>query len=724
MAYVVSKAGSTAKFVFLSKNDITSTAPTRNEFVLFNAADAQLKLRYNTETLDNKQVKIYRYYGDTKPAYTEMLELFRGVIQHHRINNRTLDLEIRKDEGKIDISLPKTVITKEVYTDVPPENIGKAIPIVFGDFTGDRIFVEAVGSIIETYGDDLCESVGYFKAYLIKQYNSATIHINTYLYANHALKDLRNIAAMWESSIDSFVLVPCRPNMPGIGDGSSGFSPEPGYFPYDHLTSENDAALGLMPVLSKIIKYDSNTTVPDYANSQDTDPTNWSTITEHGDAWAGSNSTSWGVSGAFDTIAFVIETSAAAGYGTNCLVFRHRTYNGAGGEIDDVSESIITDGQHVFYLTDKATIDASIVHVTINIHGGVYVSPTSHAESFDGDYPIKFRNIQILRGYSADLGKEIFLNGQGKADDGSGTITGTASLLFQNPVHILKSLAVSEMGLTTAQLDTTDITTAITTLTSWKFAFQLLDVISGIDLLNKIGEQCKSSIFRDELDRLSISPWDDTKSFPNSATDIPDDYDIFQESCDPVTFLGIQQSLRNPIMLESLTLDQVPIENVYNSFELKFRKNYATDGYQEVLTMDNGSGVVGAISTTLVAGDEASMENSQTIAGLKALCAASYTDIGSITRKLIFEADYIRDRATAVKLFQHLIECYTPRRYIVEFTTKENALWVEFGDIINVRHSRIFERFGTPTGYRKKWAVYKIGHKLNSCDMTFKAIEV
>jgi len=243
-------------------------------------------------------------------------------------------------------------------------------------------------------------------------------------------------------------------------------------------------------------------------------------------------------------------------------------------------------------------------------------------------------------------------------------------------------------------------------------------------VLDRIGEQCKASLFRDELDRLSIKIWDKTEGFAHSGTDIPGDLDIFQTSNASTVVSGVEYVTRNPIAVESLQLGHTDLDEVYNSFEIRFRKNYATGDYREIITIDNGEGTVGSIETTLVSGDESYMENSQTIDGLKTLCANSYNNYGEITRKLTIDADFIRDRATAVKLLQHNIEAYAVRRRTVELTTFENALWIEYGDRVNIRELRVFERFGIPTAYRKKWAFYGIKHTLRTGEMCLKFMEV
>lgn len=717
---VVDAAGSVFRVMLISKNDADNTTPTRDEFVIFDAASVELRLRYNPIGLDNTPVYVYRYYGNTQPDYTDMLELFRGVITKYSIGLRTMDIEIRKDEGPLKRQIPDGIITEADYVSVTDPGVdnegvfGKPIPVIYGDFTIARSFIEAIGSFTEELGSVRCESSDFFKAYMIYStgYHSNIVY-KYFHYCSFAIHTLTKFIALWNGELESFVNLPCDFNPFVAGTGKLVAGVGGAWFPYKIATSDYPTPT-LNPVAAKIFKETNSSGMTDQLYSQDSDPTNWSTINSSTDSWDGATDI-WGISG-FDTVAFVIETYAPNGYGSNHITFNQEIYiSNKDNKIYDENDNINTDGQHVFYFDNDSDLTSEDIYFEVHI---------TASSPFSASYPIWFRNIQVMRGYVGTVGNEVYLTGKGRPDDTSGTVTGTASALIENPSHVIESLARSEFDIATASIDTADFDTAATSLANWKLAFQLLETTDGIKLLDQIGEQCKGSLFRDEYDRLSIKIWDKTQGFAHSGDDIPDDLDIFQTNGATTIVSGVEYVTRNPIMIESLTLDQTDIDECYNSFEIRFRKNYATGDYREVITIDNGEGTVGSVTTTLVSGDESYMENDQTITGLKTLCANSYNDYGEITRKLTIDADYIRDRATAVKLLQHNIECYAVRRYTVELTTYENALWIEYGDRVNIREKRVNERFGIPTAYRKKWAFYGIKHTLRGGEMRLKFMEV
>ncbi len=704
---ILAAAGGVIRIMLISKNDVASTAPTGNEFVLFTAPTTTLRLRYNTISLNNKPVNVYRYYGTRPAAFSGMLELFRGVVKSHRISMRTLDLEIRRDEGSINIALPQTVITEEAFTDVPNDNKGLPLPIVYGDFQTPVENTLKFGSILnETDTSNRYGDGSFLRSIVIRDIGT----VITMILAGHEMKSVGFFASVWEGSSSSYA--PLTGDILEVSDGEYRIDKgDPNDFPYS-LTDNKDGLTNIQPISIKgATGFNFGLVVTDPENAINKDALDWSTFTE-ADQVEYDFGQPWGSGTLYESMYVTVETEADS-YVTDKLQLTV-TYNNEQNESDTFTVSIESNGQTVLEINeDLPGFDkipaSSVVKLTVSIR------------AFSGAvYPIRYRNVCVSRGYSLDTPNTIFMRGQGKPDDGSGTVTGTPGELIENPSHIIESIARSEMGLATSDLNTTDFDTAATNLPRWLLAFQWNEARRGIDRFNDIGEECKATIFRDELNRLTAKVWLESQGFAHSGTDIPDDLDIFQESAaisgDSVT--------RNPILKDSFSLGQTDLRQVYNSFELHFNRNYATGGYRGVITIDNGAGVAASVETTLIDADEASLEFGQTIDGLKGLTSSSFLATKDITNQMIFRAEHIRDRATAVKLLQHLIESFSPVRNIITLSTRENAVWIEFGDRVNIRHRRVDEVFGAPTAKRKKWALYRIRHNLGTTEMTFSFIEV
>ena len=173
-------------------------------------------------------------------------------------------------------------------------------------------------------------------------------------------------------------------------------------------------------------------------------------------------------------------------------------------------------------------------------------------------------------------------------------------------------------------------------------------------------------------------------------------------------------------------LSHIGMGEVKNDFVLKYKYDYGRKEFVESLYMTNGEGTVGSVNTNITASnlDVTTLTPSADATGLtalKTLCADSYTEIGS-TNTLEFEAWAIRDEATATKLLQFYIERLTKLRAIIDFPADESMLEHEVGDIINVRHDRLYDRYGTGTTVNKKWEIIRTVHNLDRHFFTITCI--
>jgi len=803
LAAIVAATGGTIKFMLLSENDVTNTAPTGNEFVQFNAESVTLELRYNTKKLKNRTAYVYRYYGTEPSSYTGMAELYRGRIDNFSIDNKELELDLVKSDVVQNPIIPKNIITDDDFTNCPEENLGKPYPITYGDiWQGTRTHKIGIGS--EYSGSSINPLSGVRDYFPFPVVDFGDFDHDTpmkILIAKTALKDtingfpafyssgMKGFSRFWanissdkgsgysyieatpkshpnQSNSDVYPTEVNAYNIDFFGEGTSIIpssvyssvnftNPENAYSAADvalfsestswaqyafpsisssgeikkvevsfYLTDNNtDPAIDLiLKVLEKpaqsrdIERSDGITTNIDSSTSNFSRAVgNWGGIgVTAGDMLVittGDNEGRYRIKSVPDTSNLRTEKQpdeAETGQTFHIL---------AAGSVLKTVTSIYNTGTRIINITDldSGKMDWDLSSKLIQIEVSAFASPVL-------DYEISCLQVRYFS--TPERITTVYLDSQGVADDGSGTITGENSALIENPSHIIESLARDEIGMAAAEIDTTALDTLATDLPSWILAFQLTEQQEVNNILDGIGEQCRTIIYRDEENKLTAKAWDTTDFFPHSGTNTPGDLDIFQESCSPAADgTGNEIMTRNPIM--DFTLEQINPADVKNSFVLNYKKNYATSGYEGTITMDNGDGTVGSVGTSLIAGDEAYMENSQTIIGLETLCAGSYTNCDSTTQTLKIDADYIRDRATAVKLFQHLIETRAPIRHVATIRTRENpALWVENGDMINIRHRRIYEYCGIPTAQKKKWLVYRNDHSLGDGQILLKAIEV
>jgi len=433
----------------------------------------------------------------------------------------------------------------------------------------------------------------------------------------------------------------------------------------------------------------------------------------------------------------IIETGPNRGKYLVYLVNNETTLTIAGGLFSQAETSID------YYIADKgAALDISpgVDFVPINtgsdgqrvlILSTEITDPKKYKLRFEytsGSGAIRISNLQ-LRLYSPEFEKTttIYLDKQG-TEYGS-WITGRAGgyltgALIENPAHVIEAIARNEMRLATADINTASFDTAAGLLAAWKFGFQIDTQARAREILNKLAKQCKARLYWDADDKLKISVFNPAAHFPVSGTDIPTGLDIFDATGTPAG--GVCAT--NMILPESFETGLIEKDQLYNDFTLRYRPHGATGEYQRTIYITHGSGVAGNVETNLV---DADLENGQTVAGLSALTAGSYTKYGSVERKIVIDAPAIRDTATASRLLQYHVERQTWRPRWVRLGTKFSAIGHEPGDFVNVRDNRLEPLYGTAVMRLKKWeiagpddAAACIKTDLDRCRREIVAIEV
>ena len=81
---------------------------------------------------------------------------------------------------------------------------------------------------------------------------------------------------------------------------------------------------------------------------------------------------------------------------------------------------------------------------------------------------------------------DVFFGGTGRKDDGSGTVSGSANSLIENPSHVAEDIARNYMSLSTNSINTSSFDNVNTELTSnYKLSFFVDSPINSKSLLAK-----------------------------------------------------------------------------------------------------------------------------------------------------------------------------------------------------------------------------------------------
>ncbi len=713
-AYIEAQTGSTVKFMLLSKNDHDdASAPTGNEWVQFMASTATLKLRYNSKKLDNKTASIYLDYEPVATFYTGMQLLRSFIIDDYSITDSSLDLRLKDNNFKHAPDIPRRLINTDDWENCPDENIGKPYPVIYGTFSASGEHRNGVGNF---YGEGpLATTINYsypidcFRVLVVKEIENSSAR--SVLFSELKIKSGSLPLFIWNSSQCQFEIYPVK-------GGTLFYDATVGSW-RNHTPTEKNT---VFPEALCEQVYKSLVTVLPHSTEDTTGVTDPENVYDSdSDTYAVLNNSSSilylyfkNPSGTVDAAAFVIYAEFLGGATATELHLSLERDNRT--HIEDLHDwQNVTDEQ--LWSADSQeeyaffNLDASNIRSGTNLEQYRYKLYRTTSIG-----TIRLYDACIVCATANEAPKELYSYGTGQYDDSSGTITGSADALLENPSHIIESVARDEMSLAAADINTDSFDDAATELDGWKFAFEILDSRKANQHLDTLSAQCRSRIFWDYLDRLKLVTFDADAPFSISGTDIPSGLDIFDSTGSP----SGGSFTTNPILPNSLTIRRINIDRVYNDFKLRYRKNYASGEYSGLLYMDNGSGVAASVATNI---DEANLENGQTLDALKELAAASYTAYGA-TRSITFDADCIRDEATATMLLQYLIERTTMRRYEVSVKTLFTAVGHELGDIINIRDSRLNDLFGEARILVKKWEITDIETVMDTCEIDITAVEV
>jgi len=784
-AAIVGATGGYFKLMLMSNLDTTNAAaPSGNEYVQFEASTARLKLRYNSQTLDNQNVEIL-FGMETLPATITNATIdavWKGVLDSYEIGNKAFSGTAKQNDHKKNCMIPANVTTKEDFPDCPEDNMGKGYPVVYGEFYDTLYGLQkdgigrdnpAVPGPVGALG-----LRGYIPGLVVKSYGGSYANPGQLLIAGSVINNVSDsVPALWNGSRKTF-----ERYWVSIGVSQTGangctyieFTPAlRTVHSTDGTVLGNEEFIGraFSVIPSRIVRQDAVN--PEYAYSGTTvqyallDGAN--AYFECGFEQQGSFSERDRVEVVFDMVQtgagtlsvslreLDVELLSASGTDGSSFTYlggyyfqsSSASFLGAGISEDDLL--IVTGGVNAGeWPIDSVNDDNSLLMkwelaeetgqtykilsrgAEIETTGGVIGTtgqkcvpltlftddPSKYILRIDqtvGAGNFRISNLQVRIFMPEDeKPTEIFLDSKGMEygswiDAVDRTNSYDSGDLIENPAHVIESIGRDEMGLLTAEIDTTAFDAAATAIDGDVFAFQLLDRKPARELLDELAYQARLFLWWDEQDRLTVKAYDAAAFFPNSGTDIPGVLDIFTITGEPSagTFTN------HPILHAGNDfLSRMPMDDCKNDFVLKYKQNYATGDYAEVLTCntDGNNLTEGYLSD-------------YTPAALQALCTASETAL--LTRNtLTVEAWAIRDESTANRLMERLVVWLSKRRYILRFTAGISALRFELGDYINVREDRIYDLFGTAVTERKKWMCIKLNPNPAKATIEIEAIEV
>jgi len=242
-------------------------------------------------------------------------------------------------------------------------------------------------------------------------------------------------------------------------------------------------------------------------------------------------------------------------------------------------------------------------------------------------------------------------------------IKGYSLTYRQNAVEQIKHIFTTHLGRSSGDIGAT-FAQAISDLEAegWKTDFSLHDVMNSREIIKGLKESCKGRYWLDGEGKPQIKIF---KFGEKSSRVFSYDVDII----DPEG--------------TGFTVSDTPVDEIYNTVRINFRKGYHTGQYTEQY---------------YITPTEAYPADATRVAA----AAASKSDYNT-ENELIFDAPYIQDEATALKLLQYLFDYYHRQRKILNLVTALMHHDVTIGEIVWVVYPvGIWSKSYEVTGIRKE----------------------
>ena len=550
---------------------------------------------------------------------TSFITIYSGYVRNNKADNKKLTLQVVDASFLRHKTIPTAVIRSNDFLSVPPRNVGKAYPATYG--THD-----------------------YAKGYLVKQNTLQEV------FYDRDAQDLKafNKAFAYISIDETFLEI--TPNDTGgsalyiVKTNKEGFD-----FTSAGLNGQSILTLQINAVPISV------TGTAFTSNPENTIDGSTSTFSENsGDSddlvqwtWTMPEYPDWttAIKSIFLYTKVILDGVASR---TDDLYSVVLTLNDASSDIADVIQSDGTANEQEFnnidgsdngwafpFQTDKSFLDVSgsTLEGTYLVDGGepIPAEIMCDLDNFEIYVSLILNTDMNTADYYADLQGRVF---------GSGWTGKTSTDMVENPADVINAIYRHELGLTNSDIDEASFNTAITYLSGWKFAGQLLEFANSRDIINEL---CKQSMLR------NYKRNDDTEAV--KARDVSGSVDV--------TF---DDSNSKYISHENTIPD-----NIHNEFRVQYNKNYATGNYESekfVTASDNNLTSEGSTYETK--------------------CSTATSTYGASTPDII-KADFIKDDATAEMLLKARADYFSINHLQTDFSTAiKDGLLLEQYDVIQI----------------------------------------
>ncbi|NOY60293.1 MAG: hypothetical protein GXO75_15395 [Calditrichaeota bacterium] len=261
-----------------------------------------------------------------------------------------------------------------------------------------------------------------------------------------------------------------------------------------------------------------------------------------------------------------------------------------------------------------------------------------------------------VQGYNPDNdGNFVYLKCQGREYSGTWDSRKTSGNLIENPADVVESIIRDEFGDTDIDTDTFD--DANSTFTSVDFAYSFVYQKYWQDILEDLCRAFNFSIVISDIGKWRlIMPDVSNLNFTSSGTGTPGNEDIYTDS----PTLSSEEYQQHPIFQGSFELSRSVETDVYGKVTVEYNQN---------------------------------------------ILKRSSTGTG---REIVVQNLYIADSTSSTN-FRGVIDGWLQnQKWVVRFETFYNAIGIEVGDVINIRHDDLNDSILYATVNTQKWLVVEV----------------
>ncbi len=299
-------------------------------------------------------------------------------------------------------------------------------------------------------------------------------------------------------------------------------------------------------------------------------------------------------------------------------------------------------------------------------------------ECNDASATCEVKNIVLMPEVNVDLTQitEFYLRCQGREYSSTWDSRKTSGNLIENISDAIESIIRDEIGSTNINTDTFD--QVHNSLSAVKINMSIYRRQLWYDFLKTLISKFNLSLRVNTVGKYSLLfPDADYLKFSSSGTDTPGNEDIFTDS----DSLSNEYYQQHPIQKKSFEIKRTSRDNIKTKITVKYAKT----------------------------GDEYLKEYSS----------------GSGNKELMIEQDYIGDDTSAQTLASRIRDFRSQQKSLISFITFHNAIAVEVGDVINVRHTELSNNMlFSGSKNSQKWMVLKTSVNYHPARVQITALEM